>query len=399
VSTSDFHAWSKRPLSARAVDNQRLLTRIREFHAASDGVMGMPRMYEYLSYAGETASRNRVARLMTRDGLFGMPQKRSWQRKRTGVRPDHVKNHLERDFSALEPNTKWVTDITYIHTAEGWLSLCTVLNLFNHQIVGWSMFDIHDRHMVIKAVLMACWQRPDWEPLVLHSDRGTQFTSGEHQRFLADHNILSSMSAVGHCADNAAAEGFFGMIKRERARRRRYLTLAEARSDVFDYIERFHNPRMQRRIEVGDRAFTALSQLSAKRGRTPASSSRIVDVSNPSLADVCISVLYVIADAMVPTFLLRSGKCSTLDIVGFDVFSCVFGAGFGTDQACKILRLTSLAHGSIFYHSRTSIRWRGNAWKTRAQLSRWAFHRLRLNTRRANMFRSRCHYLAPILRE
>ena len=120
--------------------------------------------------------------------------------------------------------------------------------------------------MVIKAVLMACWQRPDREPLVLHSDRGTQFTSGEYQRFLADHNILSSMSAVGHCADNAAAEGFFGMIKRERVRRRRYLTLAEARSDVFDYIERFHNPRMQRRIEVRDRAFTALTQLSAKTG-------------------------------------------------------------------------------------------------------------------------------------
>ena len=266
VSTSGFHAWNKRPMSARATDNQRLLARIREFHAASDGVMGMPRMHEDLSYVGETASRNRVARLMARDGLFGVPQKRSWQRKRTGVRPDHVRNHLERDFSALEPNTKWVTDITDIHTAEGWQYLCTVLDLFNHQIVGWSMSDIQDRHMVIKAVLMACWQRPDREPLVLHSDRGTQFTSGEYQRFLADHNILSSMSAVGHCADNAAAEGFFGMIKRERVRRRRYLTLAEARSDVFDYIERFHNPRMQRRIEVRDRAFTALTQLSAKTG-------------------------------------------------------------------------------------------------------------------------------------
>lgn len=126
VSTSGFHAWNKRPLSAHATDNQRLLTRIREFHAASDGVMGMPRMHEDLSYAGETASRNRAARLMARDGLFGVPQKRSWQRKRTGVRPDHVQNHLEPDFSALEPNTKWVTDITYIHTAEGWLYLCTV---------------------------------------------------------------------------------------------------------------------------------------------------------------------------------------------------------------------------------------------------------------------------------
>ena len=101
---------------------------------------------------------------------------------------------------------------------------------------------------------------------MLHSDRGTQFTSSEYQRFLVDHNILSSMSAVAHCADNAAAEGFFGMIKRERVHRRRYLTLAKARSDVFDYIERFHNPRMQRRIEIRDRAFTAFTQLSAKTG-------------------------------------------------------------------------------------------------------------------------------------
>lgn len=108
---------------------------------------------------------------------------------------------------------------------------------------------------------------------MLHSDRGTQFTSGDYQRFLADHNILSSMSSVGHCADNAAAEGFFGMIKRERIHRHRYLTLADARSDVFDYIERFHNPRMQRRIDARDQAFTALTQLSAKRGRT--------SVSNP----------------------------------------------------------------------------------------------------------------------
>lgn len=266
VSTSGFHAWNKRPTSAREADNQRLLVRIREYHEASGGVIGMPRMHEELGYEGETASPNRVARLMARHGLFGVPQRRPFRSKRTGVRPDYVRNHLERDFVALEPNTKWVTDITCIHTGEGCLYLCTVLDLYSHKIVGWSMSGIQDRHMVIKAVLMAGWQRPDRSPLVLHSDRGTQFTSGDYQRFLADHNILSSMSAVGHCADNAAAEGFFGMIKRERIHRQRYLTLADARSDVFDYIERFHNPRMQRRINARDLAFTALTQLSAKTG-------------------------------------------------------------------------------------------------------------------------------------
>ena len=253
-------------MSARVTDNQRLLLRIREYHAASDGVMGMPRMHEQLCYDGETASPNRVAQLMARNGLFGIPQRRQWRKKRSGVRPAHIRNHLERDFSAGEPNTKWVTDITYIYTAQGWLYLCTVLDLFSSKIVGWSMSGIQDRHLVLKAVLMACWQRPNRDPVVLHSDRGTQFTSGEYQRFLADHNIISSMSDVGHCGDNAAAEGFFGMIKRERIHRRHYLTLAAARSDVFDYIERFHNPRMQRRLDIRDQAFNALTQPSAKTG-------------------------------------------------------------------------------------------------------------------------------------
>ncbi|QBB70221.1 IS3 family transposase [Pseudolysobacter antarcticus] len=266
VSSSGFHAWCKRPLSARAKDNQRLLVQIKALHSISDGVLGMPRMHEELSYAGETASPNRVARLMASNGLFGIPQRRAWRSKRSGVRPLHVRNHLQRDFSALEPNTKWVTDITYIHTGEGWLYLCTVLDLFSHTIIGWSMSGIQDRHLVLKAVQMACWQRTDTTPVVLHSDRGTQFTSGEYQRFLADHHIISSMSDVGHCGDNAAAEGFFGMLKRERIYRRRYLSLADARSDVFDYIERFHNPRMQRRLDKLDQRFITLTQPSAKTG-------------------------------------------------------------------------------------------------------------------------------------
>jgi putative transposase len=128
------------------------------------------------------------------------------------------------------------------------------------------MSGIQDRHLVLRAVVMACWQRPDRRSVVLHSDRGTQFTSSDYQRFLIDHNITSSMSDVGHCGDNAAAEGFFGMINRERIHRRHYLSLADARSDVFDYIERFHNPRMQRRLDAQDQKFYALTQPSAKTG-------------------------------------------------------------------------------------------------------------------------------------
>ena len=266
VSRSGFHAWEQRPRSARAIDNARLLVRMRALHEGSDGVMGMPRMHEELGYEGETASPNRIARLMACEGLHGVPHRRAWRKKKSGVRPDTVRNHLERDFAANEPDTKWVTDITYIRTAEGWLYLCVVLDLYSKRVIGWAMADIQDRQLVLKAVLMALWQRSSKEPVILHSDRGTQFTSAEYQQFLQGHQLVCSMSAVGHCGDNAAAEGFFGLLKRERVNRRRYRTRDEARSDVFDYIECFHNPRMQRRLDARDQEYVALTQLSAKTG-------------------------------------------------------------------------------------------------------------------------------------
>lgn len=262
VSPSGFHGWCSRAPSARTLDNCRLLDKIREHHAASDGVMGAGRMHEALGYEGETASLNRIARLMAADGLAGVPQRRRWRHKPSGARPAHVRNQLARDFTANEPNTKWVVDITYIRTGEGWLYLCAVVDLYAGKVVGWSMSPVQDRHLVLKAVMMACWQRPDRSEVILHSDRGTQFTSTEYQQFLKDHHIVSNMSDVGHCGDNAAAEGFFGKLKRERVHRRRYVTLAEARSDVFDYIERFHNPIIQRRLDARDQAFRLLTQQS-----------------------------------------------------------------------------------------------------------------------------------------
>lgn len=266
VSTSGFYDWVKRAPSLRAQYNQRLLVRIREIHAESDGVLGSPRMHEHLRYEGESASLNRVARLMSDDGLYGVPERRRWRKKPSAPRPDHVKNHLQRDFVALEPNTKWATDITYIRTAEGWLYLCVVIDLYSKLVVGWSMSTRQDRQMVLNAVLMALWQRESREPVILHSDRGTQFTSEEYQQFLSGHHLICSMSAVGHCGDNAAVEGFFGKLKRERVNRRAYRTINEARTDVFDYIERFHNPQIRRRLAEQDQKFLALTQLSVVTG-------------------------------------------------------------------------------------------------------------------------------------
>jgi len=249
VSASGYYDWRDRPPSARAQANQRLLDRIRSLHEASDGVLGRRRLCDDLMDEGERCSPNRVGRLMRGASLKGVPQKKKWGKKPSGARPGAVQNHLERDFTALQANDKWVTDITYVRTAERWLYLCVVIDLYSRLVVGWSMSATQDRQLVLQAVLMALWQREGRDLVILHSDRGCQFTSDEYQRFLKGHNLVCSMSAVGSCADNAAAEGFFGMLKRERVNRRRYYTHAEARTDIFDYIERFYNPRMRRKLK------------------------------------------------------------------------------------------------------------------------------------------------------
>jgi len=230
----------------REQDNQRLIKRIKDLHHESDGVMGSLRIFRELRYQGERCGKNRIARLMRRCGLQGIPQKKRWKRRNSGIRPSGVINHLERDFSASEANTKWVTDITYVRTQEGWLYLCVVVDLYSSLVVGWSMSQCQDRHLVLQAVLMALWQRKGKSSVILHSDRGTQFTSDEYQRFLKQHNVICSMSAVGSCADNAAAESFFGVLKRERVNRQFYKTYAQARSDIFNYIECFYNPQKRR---------------------------------------------------------------------------------------------------------------------------------------------------------
>jgi putative transposase len=266
VSASGYYEWRCREPSKRAVANKQLFARIETLHSDSDGVMGAPRICEELQYQGIQCGQNRVARLMKINGLQGIPQKRRWKKKAVGHRPAGVENHLQRDFRADEANAKWVTDITYIRTAEHWLYLCVVIDLHSGVVVGWSMSHRQTRDLVIQAVLMAIWQRTDRSQVILHSDRGCQFTSDEYQHFLAGHNLVCSMSAVGSCADNAAAEGFFGLLKRERVHRRRYGTRAEARADIFDYIERFHNPRRKRQLETRQAKKLLLTQQSGEAG-------------------------------------------------------------------------------------------------------------------------------------
>lgn len=186
------------------------------------------------------------------NAIAGIPSRKKWRERKPDSRPGYIENHLNRDFTATEENTKWVTDITYIRTGEGWLYLAVIVDLFDGQVIGWSMSSRMKKQLVIEAVMMALWRRQDKSSVILHSDRGSQYTSDEYQLFLKDHNVICSMSAVGSCYDNAAAESFFGVLKRERVNRRHYLTRAEARADIFDYIERFHNQRKKRKLRKTD---------------------------------------------------------------------------------------------------------------------------------------------------
>ncbi len=263
VSPSGFYARQARPMGPRTTTNVELTQAIRRIHTANDGVYGSPKVWQELRAQGQRCGRHRVARLMKQAGLHGIPAKKRWRGRKAGQRPEGVSNHLARDFTATTRNTKWVTDITYIRTAEGWLYLAVVLDC-SRQVIGWSMQPTLGRVVVIQAVLMAVWQRTTPAAVILHSDRGTQYTAEEFQAFLHHHGIVSSMSGVGNCYDNGVAESFFGLLKRERVNRRHYETRAEARTDIFDYIERFDNrPRRHSYINgVAPAAYGKSSQNS-----------------------------------------------------------------------------------------------------------------------------------------
>lgn len=251
VHPSGYYAWQQAPQSARAQEDQRLLGHIKQSWLESGGVYGYRKIKDDLRALGETCGKHRVARLMRQEGLRSQT---GYRRRpgRLGGRPAVVApNHLQRQFDVTTPNTVWVTDITYIRTHEGWLYLAAVLDLFSRQVVGWSMGPRMDRDLAISALLMAVWRRrPEGEVLV-HSDQGSQFSSYDWQAFLKAHRLKPSMSRRGNCHDNAVAESFFQLLKRERIRRKIYEHREAARQDVFDYIEMFYNPRRRHSFNNG----------------------------------------------------------------------------------------------------------------------------------------------------
>ncbi|QPF72619.1 IS3 family transposase [Roseateles sp. DAIF2] len=251
VHPSGYYAWRAEPQSARAKDDLRLTGLLKQAWLESGGVYGYRKLTLDMRDLGERCGKHRVARLLKLEGL----RSQTGYRRRPGVRGGRpavvAPNHLQRQFTAAEPNQSWVTDITYIRTHEGWLYLAVVVDLFSRQVVGWSMGSRIDTSLVLDALLMALWRRQPRQAVTVHSDQGCQFTGHEWQTFLRDHNLVSSMSRRGNCHDNAVAESFFQLLKRERIRRQVYATRNDARADVFNYIEMFYNPK-RRHGTAGD---------------------------------------------------------------------------------------------------------------------------------------------------
>lgn len=206
---------------------------------------GYRKILDDLLDMGESCGKHRVLRLMRKDRIRAQVgyQRRRRPHSKAGVPSIVAPNRLEQCFEATSPNTTWVTDITYIRTHEGWQYLSVVMDLFSRHVVGWSMGPRMPTDLVLQSLLMAVRRRQPRTEVVVHSDQGTQYTSGEWQSFLKNHRLVPSMSRRGNCLDNAVAESFFQLLKRERVKRRIYRTRSEARADIFNYIEMFYNPK------------------------------------------------------------------------------------------------------------------------------------------------------------
>ncbi|MDN2607109.1 IS3 family transposase [Klebsiella variicola] len=242
VHPSGFYAWLQQPHSQRHQADLRLTGQIKQFWLESGCVYGYRKIHLDLRDSGQQCGVNRVWRLMKRVGIKAQVGYRS-PRARKGEASIVSPNRLQRQFNPDAPDKRWVTDITYIRTHEGWLYLAVVVDLFSRKIIGWSMQSRMTKDIVLNALLMAVWRRNPQKQVLVHSDQGSQYTSHEWQSFLKSHGLEGSMSRRGNCHDNAVAESFFQLLKRERIKKKIYGTREEARSDIFDYIEMFYNSK------------------------------------------------------------------------------------------------------------------------------------------------------------
>ena len=248
VPPSSYYAWRRRPASSRQEANEGLMVQIRRAHGESRGTYGSPRVHRSLRQRGIACGRHRVARLMRLNGVVASRASRrrpitTQRRAGAPIRP----NLLQQDFRAERPNQKWVADITYVDTREGWLYLVALMDLCSRRVVGWSMGEDLSARLVEHALAMAVGRRDVGEGLLHHSDRGCQYTSDAYQGRLAELKAQVSMSGVGNCYDNAVMESFFSTLKAECATHR-FTCREEARRQIFEFIEVWYN---RQRIHSG----------------------------------------------------------------------------------------------------------------------------------------------------
>ena len=242
VARSGFYAWLKRKPSRRQVHQQKLLEKIQVVHRENRELYGSPRVHRALLIDGELVCRNTVARLMRQAKIRAKTRRRFVPRTTDSTHQKPVAdNLLQRDFTAGEPNRKWVADITYVPTDEGWLFLAAVLDCFSRKIVGWAMCETMPADLVVDALKMALIHREPGEDLIHHSDRGSQYASDDFQQLLIDNRIAVSMSGRGDCYDNAMMESFWATLKTELVYQQHYATRQQAKQSIFEYIEVFYN--------------------------------------------------------------------------------------------------------------------------------------------------------------
>lgn len=244
VSVSGYYRWHKQQgvVTPHQMANQQLTAAIQTIHANSYGTYGSPRIHVQLQAEGWSCSKQRVERLMRRAGLRGKCKRRG---RPLTTQSQHslpvAENLLNREFVATQPNQKWTGDITYIPTAQGWLYLAVILDLFSRKVVGWAMDTTMTADLVKRALQSALTTRRPGQGLLHHSDRGSQYASQPYQKLLQGQQMQVSMSRRGDCYDNAVTESFFATLKVECVRDQRYASPAEAKQDIFRYIEVFYN--------------------------------------------------------------------------------------------------------------------------------------------------------------
>ncbi len=243
VSRSGYYAWRGRKPSRRAVATARLGNEVEAIYDDHKGRYGSPRVVSELRHRGRCTSRSRVARIMKEKGLFARRRKRFRRTTDSNHSSPIAPNILERNFQTSAPNQVWVTDLTYIRTDQGWLYLSAIIDLYSRAVVGWAMSGNIDTSLCLSALDMAVRRRRPRPGLVHHSDRGSQYASGEYRKALDNYGMVCSMSRRGDCWDNAVAESFWSTLKTELGDELNFTSRAQARSTIFEYLETYYNQR------------------------------------------------------------------------------------------------------------------------------------------------------------